>query len=102
MIGPLFEKRGDMFKERANFETFDIDEDENDQIAIQYKIVKIPTIIVIINGKIVNCIDEHLSDQHLDIVINTYITKRIENINRLELLNTDVNTHDADTTVSSR
>jgi len=102
MIGPLFEERGDMFKERANFETFDIDEDENDQIAIQYKIVKIPTIIVIINGQIVNCIDEHLSDQHLDIVINTYITKRIENINRLELLNTDVNTHDADTTVSSR
>ena len=101
MIGPLFEERGDMFKDRANFEIVDIDEDENDQIVIQYKIVKIPTIIVIINGKIVNCIDEHLNDQNLDIVIKTYLTKKIENINRRELLiNTNINTDD--TIVSSR
>ena len=60
LIEPFFVERGEIFGDVANFKTFDIDDDENDQIAIQYKITQIPTIIVINNGKIVNYINEQL------------------------------------------
>ena len=85
-IEQLFDERGEIFKEQADFLKFDIDEDENDQIAVQYKILKIPTIIVIINGRIANHINDYLDDKNLDIVIKTYLTKPINKINRRQLL----------------
>jgi len=89
-ITPLFNERAEVLKEKANFNIFDIDEDENDQIATQYKIAKIPTIIVIINGKIVNFIDSsHLNDQNLDMIIQTYLTKNIKDIDRRNILDYD-------------
>ena len=84
-IETLFDNRAEMFKQ-ADFKKFDIDEDENDQIAVQYKIVKIPTIIVIINGTIVNCVNEHLNPQNLDVIIKTYLTKSFDNINHRKIL----------------
>lgn len=98
-IEPLFDERCEMFKEHADFLKFDIDEDENDQIAVQYKILKIPTIIVIINGRIANHINDHLDDKNLDTVIKTYLTKPIHEINRRQLLikiNSSSDSHTSD------
>jgi thioredoxin 1 len=77
-IEPLFNERSEIFKDKAHFESFDVDEDDNDNIAIQYKIVKIPTIIVIINGKVANCINEHLTNDNLDKIIKTYLSKNYD------------------------
>ena len=47
----------------------DIDDDDTDYTTIQYKIVKIPTIILIENGKIINYINEQITEDKLDTVM---------------------------------
>lgn len=80
LLQPLFSDRCEIFKDVANFKTFDIDDNENDQIAIQYKITKIPTIIVINNGKVINCINEHLNETNLDIILETYLDNNFDSL----------------------
>jgi thiol-disulfide isomerase/thioredoxin len=105
-IEALFDERSEIFKKKADFLKFDIDEDENDQIAVQYKILKIPTIIVIINNRIANHINDHLNDKNLDIIIKTYLTKPINEINRRQLLmrinsNSNIHSYDEEHIISS-
>jgi thioredoxin 1 len=89
-IDPLFEDRTELFGEYAHFEMFDVDEDENDKIAIQYKITKIPTIIVIKNGKVINHINEHITEDSFDVIIQNYLDLTLTK--KRDITNTEENT----------
>ena len=51
-MNSLFEEKSIQFKTKANFKKINVDDKQSDPITIQYKIVKIPTIIIIVKGKI--------------------------------------------------
>ena len=65
-IEPLFNKKMNQHKSNINFKKINIDYEDTDYTTIQYKIVKIPTIILIENDKIINYINEQITEDKLD------------------------------------
>ena len=51
-IEPLFNNKYHKYKSTVNFKKINVDDEDTDYTTIQYKIVKIPTIIIIEDGKI--------------------------------------------------
>lgn len=91
-IEPLFNKKMNQYKSHINFKQINIDDEDTDYTTIQYKIIKIPTIILIENGKITNYINEHITEDTLDTAIeNSYSNS---NLNSNSDLNSKYNSQD--------
>ena len=67
-IDLLFNKTKLKFQSKVNFKKILVDDEDADCFTIQYKIIKIPTIVIIANGKKINYINEEINE---DILINT-------------------------------
>ena len=57
MLAPVFESVSDKYEDKAVFVKVDVDEEENEGVAMKYRIASIPNIIVFRNGQVV---DSHL------------------------------------------
>lgn len=80
-IEPLFNKKMNEYKSNINFKKINIDYEDTDYTTIQYKIVKIPTIILIENGKIINYINEQITEDKLDTAIENLNSNSNSNLN---------------------
>ena len=69
-VESLFNKKMNQYKSDINFKKIDIDDDDTDYTTIQYKIVKIPTIILIENGQIMKYINEQIKEYKLYTVMD--------------------------------
>jgi thioredoxin-like negative regulator of GroEL len=65
-IEPLFNNKYHKYKSTVNFKKINVDDEDTDYTTIQYKIVKIPTIIIIEDGKITDYINEKITEDTLD------------------------------------
>ena len=62
-INAMFDEKSKQLHQLACFEKFNVDDKNSDHITIQYKIIKIPTIIIMVNGKIKNYINDHITEE---------------------------------------
>ena len=74
-IDAMFDEQSKQFKKTAYFDKINIDDEKSDYITIQYKIVKIPTIIIIVEGKIKNYINEHITQDLFHEIIEKQLKK---------------------------
>jgi len=65
-IEQLFNDKNRQYNSAINFKKINIDDEDTDYTTIQYKIVKIPTIILVENGKITNYINEKITEDTLN------------------------------------
>ena len=65
-IEQLFDDKHLQYNSTINFKKINVDDDCTDYTTVQYKIVKIPTIILIENGKIINYINEKITEDALN------------------------------------
>lgn len=65
-IEQLFDDKNLQYKSTINFKKINVDDECTDYTTVQYKIVKIPTIILIENGKIINYINEKITEDTLN------------------------------------
>jgi thiol-disulfide isomerase/thioredoxin len=79
-IDVLFNNKKKQYESTAIFKKINIDDEDADYITIQYKIIKIPTIVIIVEGKSYNYINEEIKDDIFNILVNNTTTIK-NNIN---------------------
>lgn len=72
-IDELFNNKKKQYESTINFKKVNIDDEDADYITIQYKIIKIPTVVLIVEGKSYNYINEEIKDDIFDILGDTTI-----------------------------
>jgi thiol-disulfide isomerase/thioredoxin len=65
-INVLFENQSNKFIDNAIFEKIDVDDESSDSFTIEYKILKIPTIVIIAKGKVKKYINEQITHELFD------------------------------------
>lgn len=83
-IEQLFDDKNLQYKSTINFKKINVDDECTDYTTVQYKIVKIPTIILIKNGKIINYINEKITEETLNKAITNVNVNVNANIEPLE------------------
>ena len=72
-IDELFNNKKKQYEPTINFKKVNIDDEDADYITIQYKIIKIPTVVLIVEGKSYNYINEEIKDDIFNILGDTTI-----------------------------
>ena len=76
----LFNRKKKQFQSKINFKKINVDDDDADCATIQCKIVKIPTLVIINNGKKTNYINEEITEEIFDKCENDTEIKQKNNI----------------------
>ena len=79
-INVLFDNQSKKFIDNAIFEKIDVDDESSDLFTIEYKIVKIPTIVIIANGKVKKYINEQITHELFNETIIPRKTPEFANI----------------------
>jgi thioredoxin-like negative regulator of GroEL len=87
-IDELFNNKKKQYESTVNFKKVNIDDEDADYITIQYKIIKIPTIVIIVEGKSYNYINEEIKDDIFNILVNNTTINDISNT-----INNNINTN---------
>jgi thioredoxin 1 len=77
-IEPLFETNSEIFKKYANFEIIDVDSKDN--VAVQYKVLKIPTIIVLKDEKSLEQKNSQMDNSSIEEFIKKHIKESTNKI----------------------
>jgi thioredoxin-like negative regulator of GroEL len=80
-IDLLFKNKSLQLKSQVNFKKINVDDEDTDYITIQYKIVSVPTIVIISDGKITNYINDKITEDILNNAIMNIIMKNSDNKN---------------------
>jgi len=65
-IEQLFDDKNLQYNSTINFKKINVDDENIEHTTIQYKIIKIPTLILIENGKIIKYINDKITEETFD------------------------------------